>query len=207
MPSAAHIKRKPAETRRKLIETTVSMMLRQGFTATTVDQICAEAGLTKGSFFHYFETKEAIGHAALEWWSQMGTALYEPAWKNPSATPLEQIHRLFDIMIGFTERPGEPVVCLVGMLSQEMAAANPALRESCSSHLNTWTENVCKMLVQAKAMQTPRVDFNPDEVAWFLNSLWQGSMLIAKTQQDPQIIVRNLKRGRAYVDSLFEEEI
>ena len=56
--------RDPAATRQRLIDATVRLMLRQGFAATSVDRICGEAGLTKGSFFHHFESKEAVGKAA-----------------------------------------------------------------------------------------------------------------------------------------------
>ena len=197
-------KRQPAETRQKLVDATVRLMLHRGFPATTVDEICAEAGLTKGSFFHYFHSKEEIGQAALARWAEYGMAIYADAWEDPRATPLEQIRRLFGIMIGLAQRPEErPLACLVGMLSQEMAVTNSTLREACSTHLATWSGMVHRLLAEAKATQKPRVDFDPEEVAWFVNSLWQGSMLIAKTRRDPQIVVRNLERGRTYIDDLF----
>lgn len=204
MHSKATSKRNPAESRAKLIGATVSLMLRQGFTATTVDQICAEAGLTKGSFFHYFDSKEAIGHAAVAWWGQMGTALYAEAWADDSLDPLAQLHRMFDIMIGFTQRPDGPCVCMVGMMSQELSQTHPLMREACSRELGVWTQNVAKLLSGAKEKHRPRQDFDPEAVAWFLNSIWQGSMLIGKTRQNPELIVSNLKLARAYIDSLFD---
>ena len=88
-------------------------------------------------------------------------------------------------------------------LSQELALANPALREACSQYLWDWTEFVRQLLEEAKTAMPPAVDFDAEEVAWFLNSLWQGSMLVAKTRQDPDIIRRNLAHARAHVDGLF----
>lgn len=197
------VTRNPVETRRKLIEAAVGLVLRQGFSATTVDQICAEAGVTKGSFFHHFANKEEIGRAAVEWWGEMGTALYSAAWQDGSADPLDQLHRMFDIMIGFTQRPDQPCVCVVGMISQEMAATHPVMQGACARELTLWTENVRTLLAAAKEVHPPAVDFDPEEVAWFLNSLWQGSMLIAKTRQTPKMIRQNLQQARAYVDGLF----
>ncbi|HBJ84274.1 MAG TPA: hypothetical protein DDZ88_10490 [Verrucomicrobiales bacterium] len=81
--------RDPAGTRQRLIDTTVRLMLKQGFAATSVDLICKEAGMTKGGFFHHFTSKEAIGKAAVEWWGRMGTALYAAAWSNTQADPLD----------------------------------------------------------------------------------------------------------------------
>lgn len=203
MKIAAPHKRNPAETKAKLVAATVGLMLRQGFTATTVDQICAEAGLTKGSFFHYFDSKEEIGHAAVEWWGQMGTALYAAAWEDESLDPLEQLHRMFDIMISFTRRPDDPCVCMVGMMSQELSQTHPLMREVCSRELGVWTRNVARMLQGAKEKHRPIVDFDPEAVAWFLNSIWQGSMLIAKTRQNQELIANNLELARAYLDGLF----
>lgn len=196
-------KRNPAETRAKLVGATVNLMLRQGFSSTSVDQICIEAGLTKGSFFHYFESKEAIGHAAVEWWGKMGTSLYAEAWADESTDPLEQLHRMFDIMISFTRRPDDPCVCMVGMMSQELSQTHPLMREACSRELGVWTQNVAKMLSRAKERHCPSQDFDAEAVAWFLNSIWQGSMLIGKTRQNPELIVRNIELARAYVDGLF----
>ncbi len=198
--------RNPAETRQRLLDATVRLVLGQGFNATTVEQICAEATVTKGSFFHHFKSKEEIGREAVGCFAAMGTRLYSEARSIPDADPLEQIHHLFDIMIGFTQRPDEPCVCMVGMMSQEMAGTNPVLREACSGHLADWAEMVRGLLADAWQRHGAGGEFDPARVAWFLNSLWQGSMLIAKTLQDPSIIVENLRLARAYVDSLFQPE-
>lgn len=197
--------RNPAETREKLVSATVRLILHQGFAATTVDQICSEAGTTKGSFFHHFENKEAIGKAAVAWWGAFGTALYAEAWKDEGLDPLDHLHKMFDIMCGFTERENEVCTCVVGMMSQETAQSNPAIREKCEQQLDVWTENVAKMLTAAKRKHSPAVDFDPEEIAWYLNSLWQGSMLISKTRRKPEMIRRNLQLARSYVDSLFHK--
>ncbi len=176
-------------------------MLKRGFNATTVDEICAEAGLTKGSFFHHFESKDDIGRAAVKAWGEFGMSAYSEAWKQPGA-PLDEIHRVFDIMEGLTKRT-EPCVCLVGMLSQEMSAEHPAFRAACARELDHWTEMMRTRLEAAKRQLKPALDFDPAEIAWFLNSVWQGAILLAKARQSPESIRTNLRLARAYVDSLF----
>lgn len=196
--------RDPAATRQRLIDATVRLMLQQGFSATSVDQICTEAGMTKGGFFHHFENKEALGLAAIDWWGRMGTALYAEAWKDDSIDPLDQLHRLFEIMSGFTLRSEEACVCMVGMMSQEMSATNPAFQAACARELNLWTENVAKLLTAAKKKHKPKTKFDAVQVAWFLNSLWQGSMLIGKTCRSQELIRHNIKLARSFVDGLFQ---
>lgn len=203
--ATARKQRNPAETRQRLVGATIQLILKQGFSATTVDQICAEAGLTKGAFFHYFESKEAVGCAAIQAWGDFGTALYAEAWNDPSLDPLKQLHKMLDIMAGFTKRPDEVCTCVVGILAQELALSHPALREECTRQLEIWTENVGQLLTAAKTKHQPNRPFDPHKIAWFLNSLWQGSMLIAKTRHTPEMIRDNLKFARAYVDGLFSQ--
>jgi len=198
---ATKTSRNPTETRRKLIDATVRLMLHQGFAATTVDQICAESGLTKGSFFHHFDTKEAIAQAAVAAFTEMGMSLYAPALE--AADPLEQLYRLLDIMGGLPTQSENIVACLVGMLSQEMALTHPAMREALVGHMNGWMTMVIQMLTAAKAAHRPKVDFDPEQVAWLLYSLWQGSMLVSKTQQKPELIVSVVRQARDHVNGLF----
>lgn len=191
-----------AESQEKLILAAQALILRQGFAATTVDQICAEAGLTKGAFFHHFDGKDAIGHAALDAWGAMGTRLYSAAWSDATMDPLAQLHRMFDIMISFTKRK-EPCTCVVGILSQELALSHPALATVCAKHLDDWTMHVARMLDGAKQTHPDHLPFDTQRVAWLLNAIWQGSMLIAKTKRTPELIVSNIELARAYVDALF----
>jgi TetR/AcrR family transcriptional repressor of nem operon len=203
MNKAAPKTRKPEETRQKLVAAARALVLERGFTGAGVDQICAAAGVTKGAFFHHFKSKDDIGRAALADWASFGMALYANAKAEPAQYPLDHVHRFIDTMIGFLRHSESPVTCVVGMMSQELALANPALREVCSRYLGDWTEFARELLDEAKAMQAPKIDFDSEEVAWFLQCLWQGSMLISKTRQDPQIAIRNLERAKAHIDGLF----
>lgn len=194
-------KRHPEATRTRLIEATLALMLKRGFNATTVDDICAKAGLTKGSFFHHFDSKDDIGQAAVRAWAEFGRGVYAKASEKPGE-PLEEIHRLFNIMEGLT-RQFDPCVCMVGMMSQEMAAEHPGFRIACARELDGWTEMMRSRLEAAKKQLKPATDFDPEEVAWFLNSLWQGSMLVGKPRGSQEMIRKNLKLARKFVDGLF----
>ncbi|GAA5482721.1 TetR/AcrR family transcriptional regulator [Haloferula sargassicola] len=204
-PSQKKRRRNPEETREDLVQATVRLILRQGFSATRVDEICAEAGVTKGAFFHHFKGKEEVGEAAIEWWGRMGGGMYEPAWTDDGRDPLERLRQMLEIMAGFTERP-EACVCVVGMMSQEFAQSNESFRQAADRELVSWNDQVTKLLADAKAAHPGAVEFDPEQVAWFLNSLWQGSMLVSKTHGDPEMIRANLRIARDYVDGLFLPE-
>ncbi|MDF1814886.1 MAG: TetR/AcrR family transcriptional regulator [Verrucomicrobiales bacterium] len=199
--------RDPEATRSALIEATVDLILRQGFAATSVGEICKQAGVTKGSFFHHFESKDAIGQAAIEWWGNFGTALYEEAWKDSGRDPLEHIGDLFSIMEGFTLDENRVCTCVVGIMSQETAQSNESLREMAARELERWTENAGRLIAAAKERHCPDADFDPEDVAWHLNSVWQGSMLIGKTIRNPSVIRRNLCMSREWLAGLFPDGV
>lgn len=121
----------------------------QGFAGTSVEVICSAAGVTKGSIFHHFESKEAIGRAAVERWGRMGTSLYNVVWQNSSVGPLQRLHRMLDIMTGSTMRKGQDCGCMVGMMSQELASTNPVMQAACAAELQTCADNVARMLAEA----------------------------------------------------------
>ncbi len=202
METPSRHEQRSAESQERLILATQALILRQGYTATTVDQICGEAGLTKGSFFHHYTNKEAIGCAAIDAWAAMGTRLYSAAWSDPAVDPLAQLNRMFDIMISFTKRD-EPCACVIGMMAQELAQSHTELAALCAKHLDDWTSHVARMLDAAKKRHKPVKPFDSQRVGWFLNSIWQGSMLLGKVRQKPQTIVDNLEQARAYVTALF----
>jgi TetR/AcrR family transcriptional repressor of nem operon len=196
-------KRNPVVTREKLVTAAVALILRNGYHATGVDAICAEAGVTKGSFFHHFANKDEIGLAVIAWWSAMGTREYSAAWSDEQGDPLDQLHAMLDIMEGFASGTGEPYVCAIGMMAQELAATHQEIRESCAAELSVWTNIVAKLLRKAQLRHRPPTRFDPEHFAWFLNSLWQGSMLVAKTLGDQKLIVRNLKQARCHLNMLI----
>ena len=200
-------RRAPEATRAALIEAAVGLILRQGFAATSVGQICEEAGVTKGSFFHHFRSKDSIGEAAVEWWGDFGTALYAEAWKDEGADPLQQLGEMFAIMEGFTLREDQVCTCVVGMVSQEAAQSREPLRAAAAAELDRWTENVSRMISAAKQRHCPTSGFDPVDLAWHLNAVWQGSMLIAKTRREPALIRRNLSAARLWLAGHFPEAV
>jgi TetR/AcrR family transcriptional regulator, transcriptional repressor for nem operon len=126
------------ERKRRLIEAAVRLMLRQGFSATTVDQVCAEAGVTKGSFFHYFASKEEVCRAAMDAWAGGWLDILMAAEFPRIADPLDRLERLFDVMVEAYLRPDVDAGCMIGTVAQEIGASNRGLGEPCAAHFAVW---------------------------------------------------------------------
>ena len=109
------------------------MLMRQrGFTATTVDDICAEAQVTKGGFFHYFKSKDEIAKAAVERFHEGKLKDFQDAPFRKLADPLDRVFGRLD----FAKKSsgGSKQVtkgCLMGMFAQELSFTNPELRDTC----------------------------------------------------------------------------
>ncbi|MDQ2987287.1 MAG: TetR/AcrR family transcriptional regulator [Armatimonadota bacterium] len=199
------IERTP-EKKGKLIEAAVRLVLKQGYSATTVDQICAEAGVTKGSFFHYFSSKDEICHAAMGVWSSYWRQILASAKFEELDDPLDRVYRLLDTMQAAYLNSPVGTGCMVGTVAQELSSPNEAFRKACKGHFDDWVEYAAKLLKDAKASHSPRIDFDSEEVAWWLQSFVQGTLLIARSKQEPEFIIANIKHCRAYVDYLFGRE-
>ena len=190
------------DTKRRLLDAATNLMLKQGFTATTVDQVCAEADLTKGSFFHYFKSKDEIGEAALDHFSSRQQQQFAEAEFVRLADPLEKIHGLLDFLIQ-NMKGAQMQSCLCGNLAQELAHTHPRFRASCDDKFSNFAKLIQTTLSDAKVKHRPKTDFDPESVSLMFVSLMQGSILLAKTLQDSKLIAHNLEHFRGYVITLF----
>src|SRR5258706_8680500 len=122
------------ETKRKLVDAGVKLMRARGFNATSVDEICAAAGVTKGGFFHYFKSKEEIAKAAVQRFSEGKTQDFQEAPFRKLADPLDRVYGWLDFIkesAGGTERLTKG--CLIGTFAQELSFTHPELRNACQA--------------------------------------------------------------------------
>lgn len=192
-----------SERKQKLIQSAVRLMLRQGYAATSIDQICADAGVTKGSFFHYFTTKDAVCRVAVDAWASAWKQILAKANFEELGDPLDRLERLFAIMGEIYIDSPVDTGCLIGTVAQEVSPANRELGEWCQIYLDGWARYVARMLADAKQSHQPVIDFGPDSVADFILGVVQGSFLVGRTRADRAVITNNLGHCRAYVRSLF----
>ena len=105
-------------TRNKLLDAAEEIMLTKGYIATSVEEICTAAGVTKGSFFHYFKSKEDLGKVLLEKFSQKQEGVFKEAC-GAIEDPLERVYCLINCAIEGTKDP-DMKGCLVGTFAQEI---------------------------------------------------------------------------------------
>lgn len=199
MARTAHV---DSPTKQRLLEAAQQLMLTQGYAATTVDAICEEAELTKGSFFHYFEDKEQVAREALERFCATTGQLHR-AFSGDDPDPLKRVYRYLDSMIAMVKQPAVKG-CLLGMFSQELADSHPAIRKGCCAGFDDWASHFGAELAAAKARHVPHAAFDPQELAQHLIAVAEGGMILGKARGDMRVVADHLKHFKAYVQYLFE---
>jgi TetR/AcrR family transcriptional repressor of nem operon len=192
------------ETKRKLVAAGVSLMRRQGFNATTVDDICASAGVTKGGFFHYFKSKQDLAKAAIIYFTEGKTQEFQEAPFRKLADPLDRVFGRLDFIREANSGTGRVTRgCLFGMFAQELSFTNPELRVACQESFARVIADFQRDLAEAKSAHLPQVDFDPKSVAMLFVSILQGSLILAKVSEANAVLLENIEQFRAYLQSLF----
>lgn len=192
------------ETKRKILDACVKLMRLKGFNATTVDDICLAAEVTKGAFFHYFESKEDIAKAAISRFIETRSLDSQAAAFRKLADPLERVYARLDFAresFGGTKQPTGG--CLIGTFAQELSFTHPELRSVCQEAFSMMADDFEKDLAAAKSVHAPHAEFDPKSLALFYVSIFQGSSLMAKASETNAILLDNIEQFRGYLHTLF----
>lgn len=193
-----------SETKRKLVDAGAKLMRARGYNATTVDDICADAGVTKGGFFHYFKSKDDIARAALAYFHEARVREYEVAPFRKLTDPLDRVFGRLDFVAELYGGKSQVTKgCLIGVLAQELSFANPEIRDVCDNFFSRVVRDFAADLAEAKAAHAPGARFDPTTVAQFYLAVVQGSLMLAKTADNNDVLRDNIEQFRDHLKCLF----
>jgi len=198
---------KDSPAKEKFMEAAQQLMRTKGFGATSVDEICEAAGLSKGSFFYYFESKEHLAKAILERYSLFIRQKMQEAPFRKNGDALQRVYGYVDFNIQMVRDPVFQKGCLLGTLTQELADTHPEIRSLCGRHFAEWAEMLRGDLDEAKAKYAPGALFDPRSLAEHFIAVLEGSLILGKVKQDTEIIEKNLQHYRKYLKTLFGEKL
>lgn len=194
-------------SRLKLLEAAIGVIRAKGYTATTVDDICAASGVSKGSFFHHFKSKEDLVLAAVDHWNRFTGSIFESAPYQALPDPRDRLLAYVDFRTDILDREVQEFTCLLGTLVQETYATHPALREACDLGMTGHIEVLMRDIEAAKALYAPDATWTVASVGYFMQSVLQGAFIYAKVKQGPDIARDSLRHLRAYLDHLFSKPV
>jgi len=170
--------------RDRLLDAAMQRLHAQGFNASGVQDIAADAGIAKGSFYNHFESKEALGAAALEQYFRARTCERMAVLHDASLPPLARLRRYFEGLAVMLGRNGYASGCMMGNMAAELADHSPLIRDRLAAHFAEWTGVIEGVVSEAQADGALRADLPAATVASFLLNAWEGAILRARVTRD-----------------------
>jgi len=197
------VKPQAAPARDKLLNAALNLLRAKGYSATTVDDLCGAAGVTKGAFFHHFESKEALAIAAAHHWSEVTGALFAAAPYHAATDPLARIMAYIDFREALLDGPLEAITCLAGTLVQEAFATHPAIRDACGLSITRHAATLESDFAAAMAAHGV-TGCTPRSLAMHTQAVLQGGFILAKAGSDAALAADSIAHLKRYLRLLFQ---
>jgi len=187
---------------KKLLDAAMHVIRAKGYSAARIEDICAEAGLTKGAFFHHFESKEVCAIAAAAHFGKRAAALFEAPYAS-LPDPRDRVFGYLDLRKAILKGELPEFTCLLGTMVQEAYDTHPAIRESCDRHISEHAARFAADIAKAKARYAPDANWSPESAALFSQAVLQGAFILAKARSGPAVAADCLDHLKRYFKTLL----
>ncbi|MBL1258759.1 MULTISPECIES: TetR/AcrR family transcriptional regulator [Methylocystis] len=171
------------DTRKRLLDHGVALMLMNGYRGAGLSDILKAAQVPKGSFYYYFESKEAFGAEAIAHYLAPFLRRLGERLREPGRNGLDALAAYFRELASELEANGFKGGCLLGNLMGEIADASPASRAALKKGVDRYRDLLADGIARAQIEGVARKDRSPRAMADLLIDGWQGAMLRMKIEQ------------------------
>jgi TetR/AcrR family transcriptional repressor of nem operon len=189
--------------REKLVDAALALIRAKGYAATSVDELCARAGVTKGAFFHHFASKDDLAVAAANHWSESTGALFADAPYHRHKDPLDRIIAYLDFRKGLLKGPVPEFTCLVGTMVQEVYETSPDIRAACDASISGHAATLEADIAEAMKLYGVKAGFTAASLALHMQAVLQGAFILAKAKGGAGIAAASVDHLRRYIELLF----
>lgn len=187
----------------RLLESARDIIRAKGFTATTVDDLCRAAEVTKGAFFHHFKSKEALGVAAAEFWAQTTGALFAAAPYHEPPDPLERVLAYVAFRRSIITGTTAEFACLAGTMLQEVYDTSDPIREACGCAILGHAATLVADIEAARHEHGITANWSAQGLARHTQGVLQGAFILAKAGDDAELARESIDHLERYIRLLF----
>jgi len=193
-----------ADTKTRLLDAAYALMLSKGYPATSIDDICARAGVSKGSLYHFFKSKEQLALEMLEHHMAGAKDEIEHGLDLEGCDDAERAIRY----VKHVEERAEEIWrdgCLIGSFALELAETNPELRRRVSAIFRDMTEYFEQLFAPlCEAHKGPDTPPARELAEQFLMVI-EGGVVLSRAHQDRRKVPQALRCFRRYLESLARD--
>ena len=183
-----------SDAKQRLVAAMADLVHQRGYRSVSVDEVCAAAGVRKGSFYHFFPSKRDLMLAALDQHWEAGRDHFLTVAFGKDVPPLRRVER-FLTMVARVEAAnkksgGHVLGCPFGNVAAEMSTAEPRLAKRANGAFCGFATFVRDALREAQAAGDLSRQVDAEEAADAIVAYFEGLALLAKTRNDPAVIRR-----------------
>lgn len=199
------------DTRKKILDVAQDAVLTKGFDATSIDEIVANAELTKSGFFYHFRDKNALAHALIERHIQVEDQLFDEVFgraKDLADDPLQVALIALKLLAELIEdMPNGHPGCIVATAVYQDRLFNPDVREANRRAVLGWRSRFRAMFDAIVEVYPANDAVDLDDLADMVSSVIEGGIVMARAVSEPSITARQIMLLRSYVRLLFSPRL
>lgn len=188
-----------ADTRAAIVRTGTALLTERSFADVGIEDVLAQSGVARGSFYHFFPSKEAFGEAVIDNYAAYFDRKLQRLLGDPSVSPLARLEAYVDETSRGVEKFDCMRGCLIGALSQELGAHSAVFRSRLEAVFANWQRHVADCLRDAVAARELSRSLDADGAAEFFWYGWEGALMRMKLERSAEPMRRF---GRHFIDSL-----
>lgn len=191
------------DSKTRLLEATLTLVRAKGYSATRIDDVCAEAGLTKGSFFHHFKSKEDLALTAAGHWQAHVTEFFASAAYHQLPDPRDRLIAYVDFRRSILTGELPEFTCFAGTVIQEAYRTHPEVSAACEKAITAHAKTLEADVREAMRKYGVRSDWTPASLALHIQAVIQGGFILAKAKGSAALAGESLDHLRRYIEQLF----
>ena len=192
------------QTKERILAAAKELFLARGYAATTVDAVCEKAELTKGSIYYFFDSKEDLGLAVLDWSIRRGAQMLT---SGPYVRIVDPVEKAFAFLKHLEKCSPEiwSGGCLLGSFAMELADTNSRMQQAIACMFQALADEIAEKLQPIAARWPGKQAPSASELADTLLGTIEGSIVLAKAHRDPTRIPKAVRRFRLSMSTLIAE--